>query len=83
MAQKRFGWDMLERFSWTVVEFAAGLGVTELADLDVWWAAPIGVGLGLLKAFAAKNLGEKGTAATLPAAKDPAGGLPPVSTGSL
>lgn len=76
----RFTWDLVERLGWTGAEAVAALAVTEFADLDVWWAAPLAAGFALLKGAAAKHLGVRGTASTLPAVADPAGaGRPPVS----
>lgn len=75
----RFRWDAFERSFWTAVEFGVGLGIADLADLHVWWAAPIGVGLAALKAFAAKQLGQKNTASSLSASADPAGATRPVA----
>lgn len=68
----RFKWDALERIGWTAVEGTAGLLIVTVTPLDTWWALPISVALAALKAFAAKKVGQPGTASTLPAAKDPA-----------
>ena len=70
---KQFSWDAMERIAWTGLELVAGLAVTEVTPLEVWWAVPIGAALAGLKALAAKKLGHKGTASTLSARKDPAG----------
>lgn len=81
---QRFPWDALERVGWTAVESAAGLLIVAVTPLTTWWALPIGLAVAAVKAFAAKQLGQPGTASTLPASKDPAavvplrtGGLPP------
>lgn len=73
MDPHRFNLDAIERISWTALELVSGLLVTEVTPLDTWWALPIGTGLALLKALAAKHIGQKGTASTLPASADPAG----------
>ncbi len=69
----RYASDVAERVLWTTVQFVAGLLITETTPLQTWWAAPIGVGLALVKAFAAKNIGQKNTASTLSQGADPAG----------
>jgi hypothetical protein len=68
----RFPWDALERAVWSGIEFTTGLVIVAVTPLDTWWALPIGVGLAALKAFAAKRIGQRGTASTLPASMDPA-----------
>ena len=68
----RFVLDMAERAGWTGAEAALGLVVVELADVPVWWAAPVALVAASAKSWVAKHLGRKGTASTLPAAKDPA-----------
>lgn len=64
--------DLVERSAWTGAEAALGLAVVELADVPVWWAAPIALLAASAKSWVAGRLGRKGTASTLPAAKDPA-----------
>lgn len=83
VSSRRFNADMLERILWTTLQFGVGLGITETSSLDTWWAAPIGIGLAALKALAAKKLGQKNTASTLPVTSDPAGTPGPVMPGSL
>lgn len=69
---RRFPWDALERIAWTALEGTVGLAVAAIADVGAWWALPIAVGLAALKALIAKQIGQPGTASTLPASKDPA-----------
>ncbi|WP_228181999.1 hypothetical protein [Streptomyces anulatus] len=64
--------DLVERSAWTGAEAALGLAVVELADVPVWWAAPVALLAASAKSWVAGRLGRKGTASTLPAAKDPA-----------
>ncbi|MEV6437226.1 hypothetical protein [Streptomyces anulatus] len=70
--QNRLLLDLAERSAWTGAEAALGLAVVELADVPVWWAAPVALALASAKSWVAGRLGRKGTASTLPAAKDPA-----------
>ncbi|KFG08214.1 MULTISPECIES: hypothetical protein [Streptomyces] len=71
----KFVLDMAERAGWTGAEAALGLVVVELADVPVWWAAPVALVAASAKSWVAKHLGRKGTASTLPAAKDPASSI--------
>ncbi|MEU8671364.1 hypothetical protein AB0C71_31270 [Streptomyces anulatus] len=64
--------DLAERSAWTGAQAALGLAVVELADVPVWWAAPVALLAASAKSWVAGRLGRKGTASTLPAAKDPA-----------
>lgn len=64
--------DMGERAGWTGAQAALGVAITDLADIPVWWAAPIGLALAAAKGWIAGRLGRKGTASTLPATADPA-----------
>lgn len=65
--------DLVERSAWTGAEAALGLAVVELADVPVWWAAPVALLAASAKSWVAGRLiGRPGTASTLPAAKDPA-----------
>ncbi|MFD9777109.1 hypothetical protein ACFWZS_08845 [[Kitasatospora] papulosa] len=65
--------DLGERAGWTGAQAALGLAVTELADIPVWWAAPVALALSSAKGWVAGRLvGRSGTASTLPAGKDPA-----------
>ncbi|MEU6952061.1 hypothetical protein [Streptomyces sp. NPDC045714] len=64
--------DLAERSAWTGAQAALGLAVVELADVPVWWAAPVALALASAKSWVAGRLGRKGTASTLPAAADPA-----------
>ncbi|MFW3459717.1 hypothetical protein ACN24K_01820 [Streptomyces microflavus] len=70
---QRFLLDLAERSAWTGAEAALGLAATELADIPMWWAAPIALLAASAKSWVAGRLvGRPGTASTLPAAKDPA-----------
>ncbi|GGZ53362.1 hypothetical protein [Streptomyces rubiginosohelvolus] len=72
--------DLAERSAWTGAEAALGLAAVELADIPVWWAAPIALLAASAKSWVAGRLvGRPDTASTLPAAKDPA--TPPASSG--
>ncbi|MFJ2249457.1 hypothetical protein ACIQGT_40415 [Streptomyces sp. NPDC093108] len=65
--------DAAERAGWTGVQAALGILIVDLANIDLWWAAPIGLVLASAKGWVAGRLvGRAGTASTLPAAKDPA-----------
>ncbi|MEU6614502.1 hypothetical protein [Streptomyces parvus] len=65
--------DLAERSMWTGAEAALGLAAVGLADIPVWWAAPIALVAAAAKSWVAGRLvGRPGTASTLPAAKDPA-----------
>ncbi len=64
--------DLAERSAWTGAQAALGLAVVELADVPVWWAAPVALVLASAKSWVAGRLGRKGTASTLPATADPA-----------
>lgn len=44
--------NILERGGWTLVQVAAGYGVTELAGIPSWWALPIATALSAAKTFA-------------------------------
>jgi hypothetical protein len=68
--------DTLERAGWTGVQAALGLLAVELADISVWWAAPIGLAIAAAKGWIAGHLGRPGTASTLPASADPASARP-------
>lgn len=71
----KFLLDLAERAGWTGAEAALGLVVVELADVPVWWAAPVALVAASAKSWVAKHLGRKGTASTLPAHRDPASGV--------
>ncbi|AWL39658.1 MULTISPECIES: hypothetical protein [unclassified Streptomyces] len=64
--------DLAERAGWTGAQAALGLVVVELADIPVWWAAPVALALSSAKGWVAGRLGRKGTASTLSATADPA-----------
>ncbi|MFG2670477.1 hypothetical protein [Streptomyces sp. NPDC048445] len=70
--QKQLLLDLTERAGWTGAQAALGLAVTELANIPVWWAAPVALALASAKSWVAGRLGRKGTASTLPASADPA-----------
>ncbi|MEV8349073.1 hypothetical protein ACFVTT_15550 [Streptomyces niveus] len=72
--------DVAERAGWTGAQAALGLAITELADIPLWWAAPIGLVLAAAKGWIAGRLvGRSGTASTLPTSADPAT-PPPVNS---
>lgn len=64
--------DLGERAGWTGAQAALAVAVTEVADIPVWWAAPVALVLASAKSWVAGRLGRKGTASTLPAGSDPA-----------
>lgn len=64
--------DLGERAAWTGAQASLGLAVAELADIPVWWAAPVALALSSAKGWVAGRLGRKGTASTLSATADPA-----------
>ena len=43
--------DMAERAGWTGLQAALSLLVVELADVQVWWAAPLALGLSAAKTW--------------------------------
>lgn len=61
--------DAGERVGFTALEAGAGVAVVLVTPLATWWAAPIAAALAGVKAWAAKRVGEKGTAALLPEPK--------------
>lgn len=75
----RLKFDVFERAGWTGAQAALAVLATELADLPVWWAVPLGVALATAKGWVAARVGRKGTASTLPASKDPATPAPVAS----
>lgn len=66
-------WDVVERALWTGAEGALGILVVEVANIPVWWAAPVGLVLAGAKGWIAGRTGVRGTGSTLPPSKDPAG----------
>lgn len=66
--------DLAERAGWTGAEAALGVIAVEASGLSAWWAAPVALIAAAAKAWAARRVGRKGTASTLPAAVDPASG---------
>ncbi|MFE3471205.1 hypothetical protein ACFXOI_05875 [Streptomyces bacillaris] len=65
--------DIAERSAWTGAQAALGVAAVGVADIPVWWAAPIALMLASAKSWVAGRLvGRPGTASTLPATKDPA-----------
>ncbi|MFE3475671.1 hypothetical protein ACFXOI_29315, partial [Streptomyces bacillaris] len=69
---QRLVYDLAERAAWTGAQATLGLIIVELADVPVWWAAPVALVLASAKSWVAGRLGRKGTASTLPATADPA-----------
>ncbi|MFG3509665.1 hypothetical protein ACGF5F_29655 [Streptomyces sp. NPDC047821] len=43
--------DIAERSGWTGAETALAVAVTSLAEVPVWWAAPLALVLAALKSF--------------------------------
>jgi hypothetical protein len=43
--------DIVERSGWTGAEAALALGITELANVSTWWAAPLALTLAALKSW--------------------------------
>lgn len=41
--------NVLERAAWTLVQAGLALGITELAQVSVWWAAPLAMVLSAVK----------------------------------
>ncbi|EST22761.1 hypothetical protein [Streptomyces niveus] len=76
----KLAFDIVERAGWTGAEAALGVLITDLADISLWWAAPLALSLASAKGWVAGRLGRKGTGSTLPASKDPA--TPPAIHGS-
>lgn len=70
--QKQLLLDLGERAVWTGAQAAIGVAITEVADIQLWWAIPAGIALAAAKGWVAGRLGRKGTASTLPAGADPA-----------
>ncbi|MEV3855039.1 hypothetical protein AB0J38_12020 [Streptomyces sp. NPDC050095] len=64
--------DVLERAGWTGAQAALAILIAEIANVSVWWAAPVGLALAAAKGWIAGRLGRNGTASTLPESKDPA-----------
>lgn len=60
--------DVAERTGATALEAAAGYGLTVVGDLPAWAAVPITIGLTVVKGWAARFVGDKGSASVLPAA---------------
>jgi hypothetical protein len=61
--------DMAERVMWTALQAAAAIGAVVLADLPPAYVAVIAPALAAVKALAARKLGDKDSAATLPSTK--------------
>lgn len=72
MKLSRYQQDALERIVWTFVQAAAGVYATELAGVDPLWAVPIAAVLASVKTIAARAIGDKDSASTLPSYVDEA-----------
>lgn len=72
MFSSKLKYDAVERALWTGAEGALGILVAELADVSMWWAAPVALVLAAAKAWVAGRIGRLGTGSTLPPSKDPA-----------
>lgn len=49
--------DMLERAGWTGAQATLGVGITDLATIPLWWAAPIALVLSAAKTWVLKRTG--------------------------
>lgn len=76
----RLIWDLLERSGWTGVQASLALLIVDVAEIDVWWAAPVGLALAAAKSWVGGHVGRRGTGSTLPESKDPA--TPPAVSGA-
>jgi len=65
--------DILERVIWTAIQVVTAGGIVTFFNLDLKWAAPIAVGIAIIKNVIASQFGN-GTASTLPISVEP---LPP------
>lgn len=79
MFGSKLRYDALERSLWGGVETSLGILIADLADVAIWWAAPVALVLASAKSWVAGRIGRRGTASTLPKAKDPA--TPPRTVG--
>lgn len=43
--------DVVERAGWTGAEAALAVAITELADVSLWWAAPLALVLAAAKSW--------------------------------
>lgn len=43
--------DLLERAGWTGAQAALSVGIVELADIQLWWAAPLALVLSAAKTW--------------------------------
>jgi hypothetical protein len=41
--------NVIERAAWTAAQALVGVAITEVAHLQLWWAAPVATGLSILK----------------------------------
>lgn len=55
--------DAGERVGFTALEAGVAVAIVEVTPLQTWWAAPLTVALAGLKAWAAKHVGDRGSAA--------------------
>jgi len=62
--------DITERVAATAVEAALAYGITQIADIKAAWVMPLTAALSLGKSWISTWLGNKNSAAMLPAAKD-------------
>ncbi|WP_125262307.1 hypothetical protein [Streptomyces alboflavus] len=79
MFGSKLRFDVAERALWTGAQGALGVLITDLADVSMWWAAPIALVLASAKSWVAGRFGALGTGSTLPKALDPA--TPPRTVG--
>ena len=59
--------DITERAGWTFAQAFIALLITHKADWPTQYAAAIALGLSVLKGFIATKIGDRDSAATLPA----------------
>lgn len=60
----RFARDAMERVAWTCAQAAAGAALDVLSSGDVTWrAVAYAVGFAVLKVLAARNIGDRSSAA--------------------
>lgn len=55
--------NVLERAAWTGLQAVIALGITELGNVSVWWAAPLALVLSAVKTNVVDRLAQKKEAA--------------------
>lgn len=51
--------DLIERSGFTGLEAALAIGITQLGDVNVWWAAPLALALTAAKVWVSARLRPK------------------------